>query len=141
MPQKRTETAQNDKITVQRCKSIVWGKNELKSNKIKIKPLSVNQAFKGRRFKTDAYKSYCIELSYLLPNKIDIPAPPFEIYFKFGLSSVNADGDNPVKPTQDIIAKKYGFNDKLIKRWVIEVENVAKGSEYIEFNIKSLKKL
>ena len=35
MPQKRTETAQNDKITVQRCKSIVWGKNEVNKQKLR----------------------------------------------------------------------------------------------------------
>ena len=29
---------------------------------IEIKPLSVNTAWKGRRFKTDAYKAYEIEL-------------------------------------------------------------------------------
>ena len=108
--------------------------------KINVKPLSVNSAWKGKRFRTDAYKSYCTELTWLLPAKIDMPKPPFEIYFKFGLSSANADGDNPIKPTQDIVAKKYGFNDKLIKRWVIEVENVKKGDEFIEFSLKALNK-
>lgn len=139
MPHKQTQITQISKKTSEEGKYLTRGEIALKSNKIMIKPLSVNEAWKGRRFRTDAYKSYCTELSWLLPAKIEIPSPPFEIYFKFGLSSANADGDNPIKPTQDIIAKKYGFNDKSIKRWVIEVEKVPKGSEFIEFNINHLK--
>lgn len=106
--------------------------------KIHIKPLSVNEAWQGRRFKTQKYKIYEQTLFYLLPKKIDMPLPPFEIYFKFGLSSSLSDWDNPVKPTQDILSKKYKFNDKLIARAVVETEKVEKGKEYIIFNIKSL---
>lgn len=103
-------------------------------NRIQIKPLSVNKAWKGRRFKTDDYKQYEHDVLWLLP-KIKIPEPPFEIHFKFGFSSKSADYDNPVKITQDILSKKYGFNDKLIYKAVIEVEDVKKGDEYFEFEI------
>jgi len=40
---------------------------------VKIKPLSANEAWKGRRFKTDEYKTYEHSLHYLLPRKIELP--------------------------------------------------------------------
>lgn len=106
--------------------------------RIKIKPLSVNEAWKGKRFKTEKYKIYEHTLLWLLP-KIIIPSPPYEIYFKFGFSSSLSDWDNPVKPTQDILSKKYGFDDKQIRKAIIETEIVKKGKEYIEFEIIELK--
>ena len=105
--------------------------------KIDIKPLSVNEAWQGRRFKTEKYKKYERDLLFLLP-KIKIPEPPYEIYFRFGFSSIASDLDNPVKLFQDILSKKYGFNDKLIKRVVIESKIVKKGAEFVEFEIRSL---
>lgn len=102
--------------------------------RIDIKPLSVNEAWKGRRFKTDAYKNFQNTLLWLLP-KMEIPTPPYQIYFKFGFSNSLADWDNPVKLTQDVLSKKYGFNDKLIRRAIVETEIVKKGKEYIEFEL------
>lgn len=105
--------------------------------KINIKPLSVNQAFKGRRFKTEKYTKYERDLLFLLP-KIEITLPPYEVYYKFGFSSRNSDIDNGVKQLQDILSKKYKFNDRYIFRMVVEKEIVAKGKEYIQFKIKHL---
>jgi len=102
--------------------------------KIKIKPLSANQAFKGRRFKTPLYKAYEEELMWLLP-KMEIPQGRLSVFYEFGLSSKNADGDNCIKQFQDILAKKYGFNDKDIFEWIVVKEIVKKGQEYISFNI------
>ena len=105
--------------------------------RIDIKPLSVNKAWQGKRYKTEKYLVYQNTLLWLLP-KIKVPAPPYQIYFKFGFSNSLSDWDNPVKPTQDILSKKYGFNDKLIRRAIVETEIVKKGEEYIEFEIKTL---
>lgn len=106
--------------------------------RVEIKPLSVNEAWQGKRFKTAKYKKYETDLLYLLP-KIKIPSPPFIIHLKFGFSSTASDWDNPIKPTQDVLQKKYGFNDKLIKRAIVDVEDVKKGQEYFEFKIETLK--
>jgi Holliday junction resolvase RusA-like endonuclease len=106
-------------------------------NRIQIKPLSVNKAWKGRRYKTDDYKQCEHDVMWLLP-KIKIPEPPFEIRFKFGFSSKSSDWDNPVKPLQDILSKKYGFDDKLIRRAVVDIEMVNKGQEYAEFDILNI---
>jgi hypothetical protein len=47
--------------------------------KVNIKPLSVNKAWKGRRYATKESKSYQKELWLLLPNKIDIPEGRLEV--------------------------------------------------------------
>ena len=47
---------------------------------------------------------------------IVLPEPPYEVHYVFGLSTSLADWDNPIKPFQDILQKRYGFNDKDIFR-------------------------
>lgn len=107
--------------------------------RIDIKPLSVNEAWKGKRYKTDKYRMYQNTLLWLLP-KMVMPEPPYEIRFRFGFSNTLSDWDNPVKPTQDILSQKYGFNDKLIRKATVETEIVQKGKEYFEFEIVKAKK-
>ncbi|MFD2599877.1 hypothetical protein ACFSQ3_13045 [Sphingobacterium corticis] len=102
--------------------------------RINLKPLSVNKAWQGRRFKTDKYKAYEKHALLLLP-PLKLPQPPYQITIEFGLSNVMSDWDNPVKPLQDILQKKYGFNDKDVLRASVEKTKVAKGEEYFEFQI------
>ncbi len=103
--------------------------------RIKLKPLSVNDSYKGRRFSTPAKKVFEKSAQWLLPKNIDLPEPPYEIYFKFGFSSKSSDWDNPIKNCQDLLAERYGFNDKLIRRGVVDTEIVPKGQEFFEFRI------
>ena len=104
--------------------------------KINIKPVSVNQAWKGSRFKTKKYKDFEETFSLLLP-KLEIPKGYLEIYFEFGLSAfILSDWDNPIKTAQDVISKKYGFNDNIIVKGIVKKVKVKKGQEYIKFNIK-----
>ena len=104
---------------------------------IKYKPLSVNEAWKGQRFKTDKYKKYEKDVLFLLP-KISLPKPPYKIYLEFGLSSSLSDWDNPIKPLQDILQLKYNFNDKdIFKAEVLKVK-VEKGNEYFKFEFSSI---
>ena len=103
-----------------------------------IKPLSVNEAWQGKRFKTDSYKAYERVLLSVLPD-VELPDPPYEIYFKFGFSSPLSDWDNPIKPLQDVLQKRYGFNDKLIKRAIVDVVDVKRGGEFFEFKITTKK--
>lgn len=105
--------------------------------KLDIKPLSVNEAWKGRRFKTDSYKRYIKDIILIL-DKREIPDGLLELHLKFGFSSHGSDFDNPIKCFVDCLQKKYGFNDNKIKRCVIEVDKVKKGQEYIEWDIMSL---
>lgn len=99
--------------------------------------MSVNEAYKGRRFRTNKYNDYEKAVLFLLP-KITLPPPPYKISFEFGLSSASGDWDNLIKPLQDILQKKYLFNDKDIFKGTATKFKVAKGNEYFTFNIESL---
>jgi Holliday junction resolvase RusA-like endonuclease len=107
--------------------------------RIDVKSLSVNDCWRGMRFKTPDYKNYEKALMESLPH-IPIPTGKLEIHFIFGFSSKSSDWDNPVKPLQDILQKRYKFNDKLIKRAIVDVTDVKKGEEFIIFEIKPLNK-
>lgn len=105
---------------------------------IPIKPLSVNQAWQGRRFKTDAYKSYARSVHIMLPKGIKIPDGKLQVTFRFYVSNVRADYDNPVKPLQDIIFKHYGVDDSRIFRGIVEKVIVQKGQEKTEVEIEAM---
>ena len=104
------------------------------ATRINIKPLSSNEAWKGRRFKTPVYKKYERDVLLMLP-RLKVPDGELIAYYKFGFSSRNSDWDNPVKMIQDILQKKYGFNDNKIYKAVTCKEIVPKGQEYIEFSL------
>lgn len=104
-------------------------------NLIKIKPLSVNNVWQGRRYKTQAYKDYEAKCIYLLPSKLEIPEDKLKIDIEFGVSSKLADIDNPLKPFLDILQVKYGFNDKNIYELNVKKTIVDKNKEYIKFDI------
>jgi len=105
---------------------------------INIKPLSVNECWTGRRFKTDKYKKYERDVLLILP-KITIPLPPYALIIEVGYSSASSDLDNSCKPFIDILQKKYGINDKHIKILTMIRHTVKKGQEFIKFNLESLK--
>ena len=44
-----------------------------------------------------------------------------------------------LKKDNDILSEKYGFNDKLIRKAIVEAEIVKKGKEYIEFEILTIR--
>ena len=67
-----------------------------------------------------------------------LPEPPYKVYYEFGFSSAASDTDNPVKPFQDILSKKYKFDDKLIHEMNVKRAKVKKGGEYIKFKIEHL---
>lgn len=107
--------------------------------KIKCKPLSVNECWQGRRFKTDKYKAYETELLYRLP-KIKInSSSKIILTIKVGFSNNQSDLDNICKPFQDILQKKYNFNDSRIYELHMFKEIVKKGNEFIEFKLIEIK--
>ena len=111
--------------------------NGLPPLRLPIKPLSVNEVWQGKRFKTPAYKRYEKDVITLL-RPLVIPDGDLQLNLKWGFSSAASDIDNPVKPFIDCLQKKYQFNDKRIKSLVVDAESVAKGAEYVEFSIKAL---
>ena len=103
---------------------------------LNIKPLSVNNAWQGKRYKTPAYKAYEQEVMLLLPNKYEVPTEgDLEACYEFGLNTM-ADWDNPIKPLQDILQKKYGFDDRRIVKATVIKNTVKKGDGYLNFSIK-----
>lgn len=105
--------------------------------KRKIKPLSVNKVWQGKRFKTPTYKAYEQEWFYTLP-KLKIPKGKLSLMIKWGFSSKASDIDNPTKPLLDILQKKWEFNDKMIYRLELDKVDVKKGEEFVEFHLMKL---
>lgn len=102
--------------------------------RISIKPLSVNKAYRGRRFATKELTEFKKAIFYLLPKKT-LPQGKLSVYYEFGCSSKGSDGDNLIKAFQDCLCEKYGFNDNRIYQWYIKKVDVKKGREYIDFEI------
>ena len=108
-------------------------------NRVKIKPMSVNRAWAGRRFKTPEYKAYEEELLYMLPKGLKLPVGRLLLRLTIGVSNKAFDLDNSVKLILDILQKKYpSFNDKNIYGMDLWKEDVKKGKEFIEFDISPL---
>jgi len=105
--------------------------------KLNIKPLSVNEAWQGRRFKTDKYKRYESDMLLLLP-KLKIIEPPYRVNIIVGFSNKASDLDNICKPFLDILQKKYNINDKHIEILHIEKQIVSKNNEFISFEIVAI---
>lgn len=106
--------------------------------KLKIKPLSVNRAFQGRRFRTPEYDTYEKHVIWSLP-PITLPPEPYHLIVTFGMSNLLSDVDNPVKPFMDCLQKKYRFNDKQVHKITVEKVKTKKGEDFISFVIESKK--
>ena len=106
--------------------------------KINEKPLSINEAWQGKRFKTPIYKTYEETILLTMPKgKIDVDQM-LRIEFFFGFSNKASDLDNPVKLLLDIAQKKYGFNDKNVFELNVRKCIVKKGEEFIQMGIYPL---
>jgi len=105
--------------------------------KIDVKPLSVNEAWKGRRFKTDKYDRYITTVLALLPN-MELPRPPYKLSLEFGFSNSASDVDNPIKNFTDCLQKRYKFNDRDIYILHVNKVLVKKTKEYVKFELVSI---
>jgi len=85
--------------------------------KLPIKPLSVNRAFQGRRFKTKEHNSFCKSVSMLLmPYKKGQYSGMLHIEYRFYLKNfIRIDIDNLIKPLQDcLVANGIIKDDRFI---------------------------
>lgn len=105
---------------------------------VNVKPLSVNQCWQGRRYKTSDYETYEWQVIRELP-PITLPDPPYELKIIFGLSNMAQDVDNGIKPFLDILQKKYRFDDKHVHRLIIDKVKTTKGGEFTKFQMISMK--
>jgi Holliday junction resolvase RusA-like endonuclease len=93
---------------------------------IPYKPLSVNEAFMGRRFNTKKKTEYEKAVSSHIRNwRLDDVIAPYEIHFRFYIPKAQ-DYDNCIKCTQDILMEHFNINDKDIYKAVIEKIPVKK---------------
>ena len=112
----------------------------MKYIKLNYNPLSVNECWQGKRFKTPKYKKYERDLLLMLPT-LKIENTILKIDIQLGVSSKNADIDNPIKPLLDILQKKYGFNDRNIYELRVTKEDIKKGNEFICITLRQLKNI
>jgi Holliday junction resolvase RusA-like endonuclease len=103
--------------------------------KINIKPLSLNQAYRGRRFSTRELADYKLYIWANLPPRSDLIGK-LAVSYIFGVSNSNTDADNLIKCFQDALAEAYGFNDNQIYEWQIKKVIVPKGKEFVDFQIE-----
>jgi Holliday junction resolvase RusA-like endonuclease len=88
---------------------------------IKIKPLSINKAFSGRRFKTQECKEYERTLYYILPKEKMIKGDVTIKYRFFLKYDKVTDTSNLIKLLEDILVKKgYIEDDRFVRRFTAE---------------------
>ena len=106
---------------------------------INAKPMSVNDCWQGRRFKTQEYKRYEQFCKLFLKKQswLDFTRPLL-VWFEFWFSNKASDCDNPIKPHLDILSKIYWFNDNMIYKIVANKKIVPKGQEYTKIFISNL---
>jgi len=103
---------------------------------LNIKGLTINQAFKGRRFRTDKYDSFIRNCTFLLPKTVIIEDEKnVKLAIEFGFSSRLSDIDNCCKTFIDCLVKKYKVDDRYIFELHVFKKIVKKGDEYIKFKI------
>lgn len=125
------------KSTIQR-EVKVTGHVQMIGQRIEVKPLSVNGAWQGRRFKTEKYKAYEQGVLSILHNK-ELPPPPYRLSLIWGVRNKASDLDNPAKLFIDILQKRYNFNDKEIFELYVKKVIVPKRKEFCEFKLETLK--
>jgi len=102
--------------------------------KVNIKPLSINKAFQGRRFKTKDYNQYEKSCLLMMP-RLRFPQGKVALHIRYGFSNKASDVDNPTKLVLDIMQKKYEFNDKDVYEIHLYKLIVPRGKEFWEVTI------
>ncbi|MBS3927747.1 MAG: RusA family crossover junction endodeoxyribonuclease [Sphingomonadales bacterium] len=79
---------------------------------IHVKPLSINDAYRGAHYPTKEKTQYETALRYALPNVRVAPGPYYRIAFDFHLVNFAlTDYDNLIKITQDCLVKRGIMTD------------------------------
>ena len=115
------------------------GNEDIRRISIKLKPLSINQAFQGRRFKSKGHRQYEKDIHALVkPCLNPLTGMIVATYSFFIKNDKMTDGDNLVKVLQDILVKLgYIKDDRYIKRYIIEKYHSE--NEHIEVEFREIK--
>lgn len=109
---------------------------------LKVKPLSINAAYSGRRFKTEGYRDFSDEVLYLLPRRFEKICGELSMKYIFHVKNYEkSDVDNMVKTIQDLLVQSEIIaDDKHIKEIYCRKEKVEDSKdEKIEICITPFK--
>jgi len=103
-----------------------------------LKPVSVNRAWQGRRFKTKEYKDFEEQMLWTLKGWRKRTNGNYEIHFKFHLKNAAAsDLSNFIKTTEDCIVTAGIVRDDRYC-WRMVIEKFRSEVDCFEFEIKDL---
>ena len=107
---------------------------------LKYKPLSVNKAFTGQRYKTPLYKVFVKAITDLLAYVAKPPKPPdtrLFAHYVWGFSNNQSDVDNPTKTFQDVLFDYWGLKNKdhRVRFMILEARKCEKNEEFIGFHV------
>lgn len=93
--------------------------------KIDIKPFSINESWKGQKYKTLAYRAWRKECGWQLKaasQKIDPIKGYVEIHYEFYLRNFRkCDCDNFIKTTTDVLVDMGIIeDDRFVKKFIVE---------------------
>lgn len=107
---------------------------------IPLKPLSINEAFQGRRFKTKKCITFCEDFLKIAPRKKMIKGKIEIVYNFYVKNHKQADYDNMIKITQDMLVRcEYIEDDRKIYKAIIH--KIPSMEEKIEVEIKAFNEI
>lgn len=105
--------------------------------KLEVSPISVNKSWKGRKFKTDLYKSFEYDVARMLPF-VNESLGKQEVFVKYVFyinNYGNADTFNMEKTLSDMLVKRgYITDDRYIRAGYVRKERTD-GPEWIDITI------
>lgn len=108
-----------------------------------LKPVSVNQAYYKNRARSRLYMDYIdgwqtYLCGHVIPEDIDKKDMRFKVTIHVGFGNRASDLDNIVKPTVDIMAQWFGFDDKQVIHLEAFKHVVPRGSDYIYVKLREV---
>ena len=104
---------------------------------INLQPLSQNQAWSGKRYKSSQYRQYQQDITAYL-RTLSLPSiqpkEKYYFYFEFGIPYMQ-DLSNGIKLLEDIISDYLGINDRDVDSIFCRKIITKKIDAYIKFNI------
>lgn len=106
--------------------------------RVDIKPISANQCWQGKRFKTPEYKNWREIVGYTMKSHKKFPAGKYEVNLRvFTRHCATSDVDNFIKPALDsLVEAKIIPDDKYIQKVICE--KFKSDTDYFEYEIKEL---
>jgi len=106
--------------------------------KLNIKPLSVNKAWRGRRFKTPEYEAWREQMGWILKNHANQKIQWCNLKIDFHIKNYGAsDVDNMIKSTLDALVEAKVIEDDRYVKSITATKHRAK-EEYICITIEPI---